>query len=185
MTQKQIQYVIELLMSKDIVLERGLSPEEVVAVEEGYGFRFPPDLQAFLQTALPVSNGFPNWRHDDAALKQQLSWPRDGICFDVEESDFWLDSWGERPKDLEEAKALVSALIAGAPVLIPIYSHRYLPAEPCDSGNVVLSVYQTEIVRFADTLINYFENEFADDPQYPSDMEPREVRFWDSLIDRT
>src|SRR5438552_5851821 len=185
MTQKQIQYVIELLMSKDIVLERGLSNDEIREVELRYCFQFPPDLRLFLQTALPVSAGFPNWRHDDAALKQQVSWLRDGILFGLEENDFWLDIWGERPKDIEEANMIVVDMISRAPPLIPIYSHRYLPAEPCEPGNPVFSAYQTDIIRYGDTLINYFENEFAENPQYPSDMEPRPIRFWDDLIDRT
>src|SRR5438093_2505466 len=184
MTQKQIQYVVELLMSKDIVLERGLSNDEIREAELHHCFQFPPDLRLFLQTALPVSAGFPNWRHNDAALKQQVSWPRDGIVYDVEETDFWLPAWGERPTEMEEAKMVVIDMISRAPPLIPIYTHRYLPAEPCETGNPVLSVYQTDVIRYGDTLINYFESEFAEDPQFPSDMEPKPIRFWDNLIDR-
>jgi len=184
MTHKQIQYVVELLMAKDIVLERGLSADEIREAELKHCFQFPPDLKLFLQTALPVSSGFPNWRHDDAELKQQMSWPRDGIVFDVEENDFWLPAWGERPEELEEATMIVIDMISRAAPLIPIYKHRYLPAEPCEPGNPIISVYQTDVIRYADTLINYFENEFAENPQYPSDMEPRPIGFWDDLIDR-
>ena len=59
MTQQQIQYVVDLLMKKDVVLERGLSNEEIRDAELRHCFQFPPDLRLFLATALPVSTGFP------------------------------------------------------------------------------------------------------------------------------
>jgi hypothetical protein len=43
----------------------GLSDAEVRRAEENYRVRFPPDLRAFLQTALPLSFPFPNWRVAD------------------------------------------------------------------------------------------------------------------------
>src|SRR5436190_13969950 len=43
-------------------LFRSLTDTEVTAVEAQFHFRFPPDLRAFLQTALPSGEKFPNWR---------------------------------------------------------------------------------------------------------------------------
>lgn len=37
-----------------VEFEPGLSDAEVEQVERQHGFRFPPDLRAFLQTAMPV-----------------------------------------------------------------------------------------------------------------------------------
>ncbi len=38
----------------------GLSDREIAAVEKRFKFRFPPDLRAFLQTALPSGPQFPD-----------------------------------------------------------------------------------------------------------------------------
>ena len=35
--------------------------------------------------------------------------------------------------------------------LVPVYSHRYLPAEPKRSCNAVLSVHQTDVVVYGET----------------------------------
>lgn len=48
-----------------VQFEAGLSDAEVTGVEERFDFVFPPDLRAFLQHALPVSHGFPNWRSSE------------------------------------------------------------------------------------------------------------------------
>src|SRR5262249_41240611 len=56
--------------------ERGLSESEVRAIEAVGHFRFPPDLRAFLEFALPVSDRFPNWRRASAAdIREWLEWP--------------------------------------------------------------------------------------------------------------
>src|SRR5438105_3721957 len=68
-----------------IEFDAGLTDAEVAAVEGRFGFRFPPDLRAFLQTALPRGPQFPNWRSgDEGALQDWLNVPRQGVLFDVE-----------------------------------------------------------------------------------------------------
>src|SRR5690242_2623049 len=92
----------------------GLSDAEVGEVEEHYGFTFPPDLRALLQYCVPISPGphrFPNWRVDSENLHNQLSVPLEGLLFDVEHNGFWWHAWGDRPVDLESAKAVASAHI--------------------------------------------------------------------------
>jgi len=54
----------------------GLSDAEVQRTEESYGVRFPPDLRAFLQTALPLGSPFPNWRTADDPIAKEAE-----ICF--------------------------------------------------------------------------------------------------------
>ena len=46
------------------------------------------------------------------------------------------------------------------PKLIPIYSSRYIPESPKETGNPVFSVYQTDIIYYGFDLLSYFENEF-------------------------
>jgi hypothetical protein len=78
-----------------IEFDAGLTDAEVAAAEARFGFRFPPDLREFLQTALPRGPRFPDWRSgDEAALLDWLDLPRQGVLFDVEHNEFWLEEWG-------------------------------------------------------------------------------------------
>jgi hypothetical protein len=138
----------------------GLSDSEVAAAEQTFAFRFPPDLRAFLQTALPCGQ-FPNWRSgDEAALRSRLDLPRKGILFDVQHNGFWLPEWGEHPEQLEQALRIASDSVGAAPKLIPIYAHRMMPDEPHLPGNPVFSVHQTDIIYYGFDLADYLRHEF-------------------------
>src|SRR5207248_328250 len=100
------------------------------------GFAFPPDLREFLSFALPISTGWVDWRHGNRSeIALKLSGPLAGICFDIQHSDFWLNSWGEKPEALDEAFHRARAAVDAAPRLIPIYGHRYIPDRPHEVGN--------------------------------------------------
>ena len=63
-----------------VEFDAGLTDAEVADIECTFAFRFPPDLSAFLQTALPRGPKFPDWRSgDEAALRDWLGIPRQGI----------------------------------------------------------------------------------------------------------
>ncbi len=154
------QQIIALLRNAKIELAPGLSESETARAEAIYGFRFPPDLRELLQTALPVGERFLNWRiSPNEFIDKMMEWPLDGLLFDVERNSFWLESWGEKPTDLEAAFEIARQKIAMAPRLIPIYAHRFLPATPCESGNPVFSVHQTDIIYYGSDLLEYFQNE--------------------------
>lgn len=82
------------------------------------------------------------------------------MLFDIEHNTFWDPEWGSKPNSKEEAKAIAKKAIEQAPNLIPVFSHRYLPSEPYERGNPVLSVYQTDIVVYGVDLPTYLANEF-------------------------
>ena len=90
-----------------IDFDPGLTNIEVAIIEGRYGFKFPPDLRAFLQTALPNGPKFPNWRlGDEVVMRDWLDIPKRGVLFDVESNGFWLDQWGPRPALLIDALCL-------------------------------------------------------------------------------
>lgn len=110
-----------------------------------------------------------------------LDWPLEGIIFDIENNDFWLREWGDRPASSNERAEVASAAVSHAPKLIPLISHRYIPTEPSESGNPVFSIYQTDIIYYGANLTHYFENEFGgwsalDESAY------RHIRFWSDLV---
>jgi hypothetical protein len=164
-------------------LDPGLTDSEIVAAEDRFGFRFPPDLRAVLQFALPVGNGFPNWRHDPSDfITDRLNWPLEGILFDVEHNDdIWPAEWGPRPEQMDEQFAVVTELVEAAPRLVPICGHRYIPAEPHENGNPVYSIYQTDIIYYGNDLADYFHHEFGVPLPTWAARKPKPIRFWDEL----
>jgi hypothetical protein len=161
----------------------GLTDAEVARIERDHGFRFPPDLREFLRTALPVGDGFPDWRNGDVtSLEPWLGWPKHGILFDVEHAGFWLEDWGVRPDSIAQAKDLAATFIDAAPRLIPVYSHRMLPSEPHLVGNPVFSVYQTDIIHYGFDLEDYLRHEFKLPGRRPWPEHERTIEFWSKLL---
>lgn len=111
--------------------------------------------------ALSEAPSFYNWQTDTATINGQLAWLWEGLQFDLEHNDLWRDSWGERPASLDEQKQRVHELVLAAPKLIPVFSHRYLLAEPCVPNNPVLSIYQSDIIVYGANLRDYFIADFG------------------------
>jgi hypothetical protein len=154
---------MQLLESRGVTLVTGLTDEEINRVELVHRFRFPPDLRSFLAKAMPLSTTggfrFPDWRDPgSAALRDQLAGPFEGIAFVIERNAFWWKPWGTRPAALPDAIAVAKAAVEKAPRLIPIFGHRYLPAEPELAGNPVFSVHQTDIINYGTDLRRYLAN---------------------------
>jgi len=178
----------ERLSGAGVCSDPGLSSQELEGIEEKYGFRFPPDLREFLAEAVPKfeadeqdTPSWPDWREQrPGLLQQQFDWPLQGICFDIEHNDFWLEEWGERPLDLAARFEIARHAVAASPVLIPIYGHRYMPSLPATAGNPIFSVYQTDIIIYGIDLLDYLCNEFPMsfvDPGPPA----RQIDFWSAL----
>ncbi|MGB9418990.1 MAG: hypothetical protein WCB58_21955 [Acidobacteriaceae bacterium] len=97
----------------------------------------------------------------------------------IEHDCFWLPEWGPKPELLSDARAIVTTKIAEAPKLIPIYSHRYIPEEPHESGNPVFSVYGMDIAYYGFDLDDYLRHEFnlPGRKEWPTQVRP--IKFWD------
>jgi hypothetical protein len=112
-----------------------------------------------------------------------MAWPFTGIAFDIENKKFWSEAWGQRPANLSDALEIAKAVVADAPRLIPIYSHRYIPAEPGAKGNPVFSVYQKDVIYYGIDLRLYFACEFAHlDFAQATLATPRKIRFWTDFV---
>src|SRR5207247_10220521 len=133
------------------------SDAEVADVQDRFGFEFPPDLRALLQTALPVSPhgqfgktdpqpiyatgesrvydlvDFPNWRDASSAnvskLREAIDRPLDSLLADVEHSHAWIQEWGPRPENASAAREVAQERVRAAPTLVPLISGlAYLPS---------------------------------------------------------
>ncbi|MEU0582439.1 hypothetical protein [Streptomyces sp. NPDC006132] len=151
--------------------EPGLTEAEFARIEHEHGFEFADDHRAFLAAGLPVnvppedgetwSKPWPEWRGGDAdSLRRQLDWPVEGVLLGVEHNGFWYEGWGERPADGTAALDTARRHLAEAPVLVPVYAHRYLPAGRGSFGHPVLSMWQTDIIYYGLDLLDYVRHEF-------------------------
>jgi hypothetical protein len=202
MDREYLETVVETLRGQGVRFEPGLTDAEVARVEQTHGFRFPPDLRAFLQHALPLRDRpppldgaatpegpsgpiseFPDWRNEpDESLRARLAWPRDGIMLDVGHGGLWLEVWGPIPADWNALRIVAWRAIKQAPVLIPIFGHRYLPSEPLLAGNPVFSIMETDIIYYGYDLASYLAGEFGVSlPSWAAES-PRRIRFWDDLL---
>jgi len=170
-----------------VLFAPGLSESEIHQIQRRHHFLFPPDLKNFLMFALPISSGFINWRDaDEEKISERLSWPYEGMCFDIEHNSFWLEEWGQRPASLDEAFSVARKAVEHAPTLIPIYSHCYIPDSPNEARNPVFSVYQTDIIYYGGDLAEYLENEFRyyfGRSEYSLKKEIKYIEFWSQLAD--
>lgn len=180
-----------VLAEKSLPVDPGLSPSEFDNIEHRYGFRFPPDLREFLSIGVPVAQGWVNWRSDNqSAILSRLTWPLVGMYFDIKHNTFWFAEWGEKPNSIHEQYVIAKQAVSQAPVLIPVFSHRYLPDRPCMAGNPVFSVHQTDIIYYGRNLQNYLVAEFYTDflgnlPIAESEMTDfSHIEFWSDVLEQ-
>lgn len=169
-----------LAASGATTVDTGLTDAEVDRVEELLGFTFADDHRTFLAAGLPVGAGWPDWRNGGRrALQRALQMPRDGVLFDVECNDFWFPDWGPRPARMKDALRSANYHLARAPQLVPVHSHRYLPAGRGSFGQPVLSVVQTDVIVYGADLAAYVEREFGGDDSLRPAVD---VEFWSDLV---
>jgi hypothetical protein len=159
----------------------GYTQGELDTAQEKYGLVFPPDLIAFYRERRPVRAW--DWRTDDKEIREMLTWPLEGLLFDVENDDLWWPEWGPRPHSAKARAEVLGHVVAHAPKLIPLLSHRYLPAEPHEAGNPVFSVYQADIIYYGADVTDYFERELVE-PRRPLRGHIKRIRFWSEMVDR-
>ncbi len=176
--------IIADLESHSVCFEAGLTADEVTRIEKILRVRLPVDLRSFLQTALPVSGGFIDWR-SERLHRSLLETPIEGLLFDVEHNDFWLKDWGARPGDGNKAVKQAAPSVRRAPPLIPIRDDDFLPAarrseRDFNTTGPVLELRQSEIRPVASSLSDYLRSERAK-PKPPSPIDLK-LPFWDAVI---
>jgi hypothetical protein len=159
----------------------GYSRAELERAQALFQLTFPPDLVALLLERRPV--GGPDWTRE-SDIRPRLAWPFEALLFHVEENTLWWPEWGERPATVGERAEALAAVLARAPRLIPVFSHRYLPADPCEPGNPVFSVYGSDTILYGANLEDYFAREQEGSEIRPWPEEVKEIAFWSELVRR-
>jgi hypothetical protein len=83
---------------------------------------------------------------------------------------------------LSEAIAIVETDFATAPVLIPIFGHRYIPSRPHAAGNPIFSVAGVDIIHYGKNLFHYLDHEFRLDNSISLVSRPPPIDFWDDFL---
>ncbi|KAK6796737.1 hypothetical protein RDI58_004438 [Solanum bulbocastanum] len=150
--------VIQHLKSSNLIVEEGLSDVEFSTIESNFSFTFPPDLRSILQEGLPIGPGFPNWR---CSSQQQLeiikNLPILSLCKQVKKRNFWVEFWGNRPIDNDQAVDTANGFLKNVPVLVPIYQHFYIPCTPCLAGNPVFYVHDGQVKLWCFDISGFFQ----------------------------
>jgi hypothetical protein len=176
------RWIVELLVSKGITLESGMTEAELDTCERKVSFHFPPDLRILLMSALPISTGFPNWRRESkSSILYKLQQPKARLIEAVEAEGLWLPSWGDRSGSPPDAMMFAAAKITAYPELVPIYEHRYIPCFPLEAGNPVFSVCGSDVIVYGPNLLDYFKNEFGSGAFITG--VPRPIPGWSEVID--
>lgn len=159
----------------------GYTAAELERAQTRFQLTFPPDLIDLLRDRRPV--GGPDWNDEDV-VRSLLAWPFEGLLFDVEEADLWWPEWGARPANADERAEVLRSVVARAPRLIPVFSHRYLPATPNEAGNPVFSVYQSDVIHYGANLEDYLAREENGWNSRPWPQTVREIDFWSEVVRR-
>ncbi|KAA8531510.1 hypothetical protein F0562_006137 [Nyssa sinensis] len=192
--------VIDHLKTCNVPVEEGLSDVEFSSIESTFNFKFPPDLRSILQEGLPVGPAFPNWRSSSSQQLEILTnLPILGISKEVSRHNFWVDSWGHKPEDLDEAVKLAKGFLKLAPVLVPIYRNCYIPSTPNFAGNPVFYIHGGDVKLLSFEVSGFFQRvdfrlkdlvmkraSFANLLKAPSwaATEARRIEFWTELVER-
>jgi hypothetical protein len=112
---------VALLLAQGVRLTEGLSSEERAGIEGRFDFAFNQDHAALLKLAVPVGDGWADWRGPAEELRVQMAWPIDGLHFDVENNAFWAGSWGPRPIVDVQAVDEARRHLLSWPKLVPLF----------------------------------------------------------------
>ena len=159
----------------------GMSQAEIDAVEQSFGAEFPEDYRGFLATLnaatkpaiwylfkgdtlhpAPARHVFTDWTDGQGDIKRALDGVVSGVLFDVERNALWLDEWGERPNEKSARADLVTSLITSAPKLIPLHSHRFLIAGLDLEPSPVVSIMQSDVIFYAESIEACLAADFPD-----------------------
>lgn len=174
----------DLLSKKGVILDEGLSLEELQIIENLYKIKFPQSLRSFLMVRVPISNGFYNWRdmNDDNIeyINGIINTPFHEIFNNADEV-YWSDNWGEEPKK-EAYLCKVREKLRRAPKLVPVCSHRYIPIVT-EKNPPIFSIHGVDIICYGIDLEDYIDIEFGNKKQdsIQFDSVPY-VDFWSDIM---
>lgn len=147
--------IVAKMNKSGIGFEKGLTKSDFSEMERIYSIVFPCSLRVFYRIGLPVSDDlyeFVRWNdyseENVSALKERIANPYE-----------WLHRDMEKGFCLPGRQGNVEDIFRGAPMLIPIYRHRYMPMID-DADAPVLSTVGRDTIWYGVNLCDYLQREF-------------------------
>lgn len=169
----------------NVSYQNGLSDEEIVQIESKYNIFFPYALRTLLKQALPISEGFYNWRDLSESnyefILQSINRPISDFYEDASEI-YWNDEWGKEPVNSAEFQSIIRTKLSRAPKLIPVFAHRYIPMI---DGNTypIFSIHGIDIIIYGESLDDYLNVEFGEKSQSDINFSNvLDVPFWSEVM---
>ncbi len=168
--------------------DNGLSNAQLREVEGAFGASLPFEIGLLLVMGVPDDDAWWNWDSPTDSFDRWQASLLDGLLFDVEHNDCWLDSWGPRLSQLPDRKAVAAEALEKAPRLFPLFGHRAVPLgvardETSSDSNPILSVVQTDVITYGVDLADWLHREFdVPLPMWPP-TSARWFPFWSEFID--
>lgn len=187
--QEEYKSVLNELETRGYEIETAASEREEIG--KTYGIDFPRALSDFFACGMPVGkdprSDFPLWRdmsdENVSLIKRRLRAPLKNLKDSVKDG-FWIEEWGERPKDEDEAVAKFSEIADNAPMLIPVYGHRYIPVIEGVDDPPVISVVGSDIIYYGCNLVDYLRREFLGKKGAIERENITRIPFWSDIIDQ-
>ena len=188
--------LLEALENMGYGIDAGLTNDEIDAVEKAFGAPLPPDLNIFLQTGIIRNNPpakvpkiiskpyYPDWRHPEEVAAKAQEWIEHHVFrFDIEKNGYWYKKFGDKPTNSAQAVQQALEIIRTWPPLFPIHGHRFIPSDPHNAGNPVLSVWQaTDTAYYGMNLLEHMNMDFH--LGLDLEKEPKKlVPYWGEAFD--
>ena len=173
--------IVAKMKESGIRFEKGLTKSDFSEIERIYGIVFPYSLRVFYRIGLPVSDDlyeFVRWNdyseENVSAVKERIANPYEWLKRDIEKG-FRLPGWQGDAEDI----------LRGAPTLIPIYRHRYMPMID-DADAPVLSTVGRDTIWYGANLCDYLQREFLNyetgEEIKVSEQVAKRARPWSDIV---
>ena len=182
---EMVENIRKLLIDNNVKLNNGMTKEDIIKAEKFYNIQFPNDMKEMLMNFVPISESFYNWNdyseENITKIKKMMEWPFEGIIFDIQENNFWLEELGECPEKIDDRINKFRKYQTNIPKLIPLFAHRYVVSDR-NINYPIISVYQADIIYYGKNILEYFDIEFNHANYIANIAEFKEIPFWSKII---
>lgn len=185
-----MRQLIERLKMAGVRLERGMTAAELDRAEEFFGFRFPREIRGFLMLAVPVDEGFFDYRDcSEENLERFAEFYRRmeaGFRFDLQNCrDLLLEFVGEKLGFSEDGPGFDEAVMKywhESVRLVPFYLHRCF-FDGMDDMPIVSFWQPVDTIEYGCNFEKYLESEFLGQMETGEVSEClKETGIWGELI---
>ncbi len=181
--------IIERMKKQCIKFEKGLSKDEILTAQKTFDIKFPTEIKVFLSYAMPVSEGFYNWRDFSQENVDRIKGFQkiidDAFLFDFENNDLskkFKDKF-QRTKDETELRNKVMDYLHSSTKLVPFYKHRCF-LNGMDNMPIISFWQPTDSIFYGDNFEKYLKIEFLNENQVVGHIpeEFQKTGIWKDLI---